>query len=75
MGDDFPRSVGRKIRAVRESRGLTQAEFGARIGSPAITVRQWESGKRQPRLQMIYKVASAFGVPVSDLLPEPDRND
>lgn len=70
MGDDFSRTVGLKIRALRELNGLTQAEFANRIGSPAITVRQWEAGKRQPKLQMICKVANAFHVPLSTLLPE-----
>jgi transcriptional regulator with XRE-family HTH domain len=73
MGDDFARSVGQRIRALRELNGLTQAEFGARIESPAITVRQWETGKRQPRLQMICKVANAFHVPLSTLLPASQR--
>lgn len=69
MDDNFSRSVGLKIRMLREEKGLTQAEFGACIGAPPITVRQWESGKRQPRLQSVCKIANSFGVSLSTLLP------
>ncbi|MBM6884993.1 helix-turn-helix transcriptional regulator [Pseudoflavonifractor phocaeensis] len=68
--NDFSKTVGRKIRDLRKLYGLTQSELGGRIGSPSITVRQWEAGKRLPKLQMLCKVADALGVPVSSLLPE-----
>lgn len=68
--NDFSKTVGRKIRNLRKLYGLTQSELGDRIGSPSITVRQWEAGKRLPKLQMLCKVADALGVPVSSLLPE-----
>ena len=65
--NDFSKTVGRKIRDLRKLYGLTQSELGDRIGSPSITVRQWEAGKRLPKLQMLCKVADALGVPVSSL--------
>src|SRR5262249_61446096 len=40
---------GAYARGVRARSKLTQAEFGARIGVPIETVRNWEQGKRSPR--------------------------
>lgn len=62
-------TVGQRIKAARKAAGLTQQELGEKIGSPDITIRQWESGKREPNLRMIYKVASALGVHVSVFFP------
>lgn len=68
-------TVGQRIKAARKDAGLTQQELGEKIGSPAITIRQWESGKREPNLRMIYRVASALGVHVSVFFPDVKGDD
>ncbi len=35
-------------RTTRAKLGLSQAEFAARIGTPAATLRDWEQGRFQP---------------------------
>ena len=36
------------VRAVRKRLGLSQAEFAAKFGFPAATVRNWEQGRTRP---------------------------
>lgn len=36
------------VRAARAKMGLSQAEFAARIGTPAATLRDWEQGRFAP---------------------------
>lgn len=36
------------VRAIRNSLGLTQAEFALRFGFPLDTVRNWEQARRSP---------------------------
>lgn len=54
--DDFPASVagvkrgrmGREIRMLRNSLGLSQAEFATRYGIPLANIRQYEIGRTMP---------------------------
>lgn len=62
-------SYGNHIKDVRKDLNLTQKQFAKKIGCAEITIRQYENGKRQPRLEVLQKIASTFDIPVSDLLP------
>jgi DNA-binding transcriptional regulator YiaG len=43
--------IARRVRKARRALLLTQAEFGREFGVKAITVWQWEHGKRVPQLR------------------------
>ena len=45
-----PKEVASTVRGAREVMGLTQAEFGRRMGVSALTVIRWERGKTSMRL-------------------------
>lgn len=40
--------IGRFVRELRQSTGLTQEQFGKKIGVSYETVCRWENGKMQP---------------------------
>ena len=61
-------TIGENIRSLRESRGLTQAQLGDAVGVSDKAVSTWESGKREPRMGVIKKLAEFFGVTASALL-------
>jgi DNA (cytosine-5)-methyltransferase 1 len=42
-------TLDKDLRALRESRGLSQAELGTRTGYSEKTIRRWESGEGRPR--------------------------
>lgn len=60
--------IGENIKHLRESRGLTQAQFGAIAGVSDKAVSTWESGTREPRMGVIEKISQYFGIAKSDLL-------
>lgn len=54
--------IGARIREIRLARGLTQAELGDKVGLSADRVRQYETGYRKPKADMIKAFASALEV-------------
>jgi len=55
------------IRELREAAGLTQLELAVRVGVTPSTVYNWESGRAEPRVSQLRRVAEAFGVKMDDI--------
>ena len=51
-----------RIKALRKSLGLTQKDFGERIGVQANTITSYESGVRTPNNSMILAICREYGV-------------
>ena len=51
-----------RLKELRKVLGLTQTEFGEKLGRKKITVTFWESGKSAIPTSMIYQICSTFGV-------------
>jgi transcriptional regulator with XRE-family HTH domain len=64
--------IGKRIRDLREERGLTQREVARRAGLTPSGVGFIEHGQtRNPSAETVMAVARALGVPVEELLREP----
>lgn len=70
--------VGANIRTRRESRGLTQAELAAALGTSQKVVSHYETGHRAPSPDRLEALAAVLEVetddlmaPVEDLAPRP----
>ena len=59
--------IGEQIRIIRKNHGLTQKELGHLSKTSESTIKQYESGTRQPRLEQLQKIASVFGGSVEDV--------
>ena len=57
-----------RIKDLRKEIGLTQEELGEQVGMPNNTLSQYETGKREPKLETWQKLADFFNVPVDYLL-------
>lgn len=57
-----------KIAKARKDKGLTQQALAEAVGLTQGAVAHWESGRRQPPVAMLRKIAEALGVPVADLI-------
>lgn len=55
-------TIGDRIKAARNAAGLTQKELAEKFEVAEITIRQYESNKRGPRLVHIEKLAEILGV-------------
>lgn len=62
--------IGILIKQKRKAAGLTQEELAQKIGCATITIRQYESGKREPSIIVLGKLANALDVDIFDLIPE-----
>lgn len=57
-----------ELAALRKKRGLSQAALAEIVGVEQPTVQRWESGKRLPDLDSLYRLATALGVTPGALL-------
>jgi transcriptional regulator with XRE-family HTH domain len=57
-------NVGEKIKDLRKKEGLSQTEFGVKVGVKQQTVANWENGVIEPTVARLKRVADAFGVTV-----------
>ena len=66
------RAVGKRIRALREQRGLTMAELGQSARGVVYFQRQYvwkmETGRVAPSLAALSHFAQRLGVPIAKLL-------
>ena len=64
-------SIGEKIKAVRIKNGLTQKELGALLNVSPAMIGQYESGKRNPKIDTLQKIAEQLGVSTTELIDLP----
>ena len=56
-----------RIQAFRKEKGLSQAQLAEKAGISEISIRKYENGERNPKIETLGKIAMALNVPVSDL--------
>lgn len=64
--DEF--DFGRRLKAIRLSRGMTQRDVGEKIGIVGNVVSNWEMGIAMPRLELFRALCIALNCPPGDLL-------
>jgi putative transcriptional regulator len=70
-----PTHVTNSIRALRFAAGeMTQAELADRIGVTRQTVIAIEQGRYSPSLEMAFRIARVFKVPLDDVFQYPDED-
>lgn len=60
--------IGEKIKAARIAAHMTQADLAKILGVAYQNIGQWESGKRNPKLDTIAKISKALNVRIEDLM-------
>lgn len=60
-------SIGNNIRTIRKRNGMTLKQIADIIGCSPQLISQYESGKRQPKLETKKKIAAALNCDVSDI--------
>lgn len=64
------RNFPQKLRELRISKKLSQGKLAKLSGVSQTAIYHWETGKRHPKVEQIYKLANALNVPVLELLEE-----
>lgn len=56
------------LKCIRNKNNLTQYEFAYKFGVTRVCVSQWETGKRQPPISLIPKMARILGCSIEDIV-------
>jgi transcriptional regulator with XRE-family HTH domain len=74
--DAFALAIGRRIRALREERGLTQEKlaYTSELGSKG-HLSNLEKGLVMPTVATLQTLADGLGVLVADLVNDPSKGD
>lgn len=75
LKSESPITLGERVRKLREAQGLTQVKLAAQVGISDSLIAQVETGKAQPSLNTLEKLAETLGVSVDYFLTEPKENN
>jgi transcriptional regulator with XRE-family HTH domain len=73
MSEDVRRIVGRNVKRLRTTAGLSQAELADRMGVDRAYVSGLELGQRNPTIVTLWHVAEALGAKVRSFFDEPRK--
>ena len=65
-------TIGKKIIKVRKMLGLTQKEFGLRLGVTKQALSSWEHGRTLPDIIILTEIAAMFGLSLNDFIVNPN---
>lgn len=57
-------AIGKKIKAIRKTKRLTQQEFADILGVKRATVSNYEIGRRSPHINELQRISERLGVPL-----------
>lgn len=60
-------TIGERIRFFRKEQGLTQDDLARKMGIKRGTLAQYESDRRNPKLETLEKISGALGVEIGKL--------
>jgi len=63
--------VKSRLRLLRAEHGWTQEQLASAIGVSRQAINALEVERHDPSLDLAYKIAAAFGVPVEQVFPNP----
>jgi len=60
-----------RLRLLRAEQGWTQEDLAGAIGVSRQAINALETERHDPSLDLAFKIAAAFGVPVEQVFPNP----
>lgn len=61
--------IGRKLKAIRTARGLTQEVIAVHLGVTRASIANLEGGRQAPMIATLYDLSLFYKVPIRRLLP------
>lgn len=58
------------IQQIREKKHFTQEKLAVLLGIERSTIAKWETGKSNPRAEMLPKIANILGCTIDELMRE-----
>ncbi|WP_133490737.1 helix-turn-helix transcriptional regulator [Alcanivorax sp. 24] len=72
-GPDYMVTIGDRVRAIRARRGMARKELSSQSDISERYLAQIEGGKANISIMLLQRLAAAMGVPVQDILPQPEQ--
>lgn len=66
--------LGKKIKTLRKTRGLSQEDLGEKLGLKRSTISNYEIGRRSPSLRELEKIGAILGVNLDYFGIEREKN-
>jgi len=66
--------LGLRIKTMRMSRGLTQQQLADMIKQSQSSITMYETGRREPEIDVLEAMADVFNVPMSAFMPSDKRD-
>lgn len=66
--------LGKKIKTLRKTRGLSQEDLGEKLGLRRSTISNYEIGRRSPSLRELEKIGAVLGVGLDYFGIEREKN-
>jgi putative transcriptional regulator len=60
-----------RLKVLRAERRWTQEDLGQRVGVSRQAINALETGKHDPSLDLAYRIAVEFGIPVEQIFENP----
>ena len=68
--DNIYDQIGKKIRELRTTTGISQEELAREVKTTANTISRWETATYKPSISELEMLARFFGVPITVFFPE-----
>lgn len=65
--EEIQRKFGKRLAELRDKKGFTQENFSFEVGVDRTYISYIERGKRNPSLYMLWKIAKALSIRLSEL--------
>jgi DNA-binding XRE family transcriptional regulator len=66
--DQFTKKLAKRVRQLREEKGMSQEELAEEAGLYRTYVGHIENGRYSPSIYVIYKIGKALGLNISDFI-------
>jgi len=63
------RLVGERVSSARIGTGLSQTKLAKKLGLSRVSIVNIEKGRQRPPLHVLWKIAEALGIEITDLIP------
>ena len=67
---DKKKMVGLRIKTMRQSRKMTQADLAKAIDQSQSSITMYETGRREPDFETLEALADVFNVPISSFMTD-----
>jgi transcriptional regulator with XRE-family HTH domain len=70
MSRDVVARFGRRIREVRQAKGMSQTVLAEKVGTDQSTISLIENGKQEPRLRFVQMLAGGLKISLGELFKD-----